>query len=55
MTGRPLATAAVTASAVAWRAPDDYSALSFGKGANVIFWKIRLPMLLGALLTATAI
>ncbi len=31
MTGRPLATAAVTASAVAWRAPEDYSVLSFGK------------------------
>ena len=31
MTGRPLATAAVTAAAVAWRAPDDYSVLSFGK------------------------
>lgn len=31
MTGRPLATAAVTAAAVAWRAPEDYSVLSFGK------------------------
>ncbi len=31
MGGRPLATAAVAASAVAWRAPDDYSVLSFGK------------------------
>ncbi len=31
MTGRPLATAAVAASAVAWRSPDDYSVLSFGK------------------------
>lgn len=31
MTGRPLATAAVTAAAVAWRSPDDYSVLSFGK------------------------
>jgi len=31
MTGRPLATAAVAASAVAWRAPGDYSVLSFGK------------------------
>jgi uncharacterized protein with von Willebrand factor type A (vWA) domain len=30
MTGRPLATAAVTAAAVAWRAPDDFSVLSFG-------------------------
>jgi Mg-chelatase subunit ChlD len=31
MTGRPLATAAVAASAVAWRSPEDYSVLSFGK------------------------
>jgi Mg-chelatase subunit ChlD len=31
MTGRPVATSAVTAAAVAWRAPDDYSVLSFGK------------------------
>ena len=31
MAGRPLATAAVAAAAVAWRAPDDYSVLSFGK------------------------
>jgi Mg-chelatase subunit ChlD len=31
MTGRPLATAAVTTAAVAWRSPDDYSVLSFGK------------------------
>jgi Mg-chelatase subunit ChlD len=31
MTGRPLATAAVSAAAVAWRSPDDYSVLSFGK------------------------
>ena len=31
MTGRPLATAAVAASAVAWRSPNDYSVLSFGK------------------------
>ncbi len=31
MGGKPLATAAVTASAVAWQAPDDYSVLSFGK------------------------
>ncbi len=31
MTGRPLATAAVAASAVAWRSPADYSVLSFGK------------------------
>jgi Mg-chelatase subunit ChlD len=33
MGGAPLATAAVAASAVAWRAPDDYSVLSFGKDA----------------------
>jgi len=31
MGGKPLATNAVAASAVAWRAPDDYSVLSFGK------------------------
>jgi Mg-chelatase subunit ChlD len=31
MTGRPLATAALAAAAVAWRSPDDYSVLSFGK------------------------
>ena len=31
MGGAPLATSAVAASAVAWRAPDDYSVLSFGK------------------------
>lgn len=31
MTGKPLATAAVTAAAVASRSPDDYSVLSFGK------------------------
>ena len=31
MGGGPLATSAVSASAVAWRAPDDYSVLSFGK------------------------
>lgn len=31
MTGRPLATAAVTCAAVAWRSPQDYSVLSFGK------------------------
>ena len=31
MTGRPLATAAVAAASVAWRSPDDYSVLSFGK------------------------
>ena len=31
MGGKPLATAAVAASAVSWRAPDDYSVLSFGK------------------------
>jgi Mg-chelatase subunit ChlD len=31
MGGRPLATSAVAAAAVAWRAPDDYSVLTFGK------------------------
>ena len=31
MGGKPLATNAVAASAVAWRAPNDYSVLSFGK------------------------
>ncbi len=31
MGGRPLATNAVAAAAVAWRAPDDYSVLSFGR------------------------
>lgn len=31
MGGAPLATAAVAAAAVAWRAPGDYSVLSFGK------------------------
>jgi Mg-chelatase subunit ChlD len=31
MEGRPLATSAVAAAAVSWRAPSDYSVLSFGK------------------------
>ena len=31
MGGEPLATAGVAAAAVAWRSPDDYSVLSFGK------------------------
>jgi len=31
MGGEPLATAALAAAAVAWRAPDDYSVLSFGR------------------------
>jgi Mg-chelatase subunit ChlD len=31
MGGKPLATSAVAAAAVAWRSPDDYSVLSFGK------------------------
>ncbi len=31
MGGKPLATSAVAAAAVAWRAPGDYSVLSFGK------------------------
>ncbi len=32
MGGRPLATSAVAAAAIAWRAPDDYSVLAFGQG-----------------------
>ena len=35
MGGEPLATAAVAAAAVAWRAPDDYSVLAFGKDVVV--------------------
>ncbi len=35
MGGRPLATAAVAAAAVAWRAPADYSVVAFGKDAVV--------------------
>ncbi len=35
MGGKPLATAAVAASAVAWRAPDDYSVVAFAKDAVV--------------------
>lgn len=35
MGGRPLATAAVAAAAVAWRAPHDYSVLAFGKDVVV--------------------
>lgn len=31
MGGGPLATSAVAAASIAWRAPDDYSVLSFGK------------------------
>ncbi len=31
MGGKPLATAALSAAAVAWRAPEDYSVLSFGR------------------------
>lgn len=31
MGGEPLATSAVAAASIAWRAPDDYSVLSFGK------------------------
>ena len=31
MGGKPLATSAVAAAAVAWRAPEDYSVLAFGK------------------------
>lgn len=33
MGGKPLATNAVAASAVAWRSPDDFSVLTFGKDA----------------------
>lgn len=32
MGGKPLATSAVAAAAVAWRSPSDYSVLAFGKG-----------------------
>ncbi len=35
MGGAPLATSAVAAAAVAWRSPDDYSVLSFGKDVVV--------------------
>ena len=35
MGGGPLATSAVAAASVAWRAPDDYSVLSFGKDVVV--------------------
>ncbi len=35
MGGRPLATSAVAAAAIAWRAPDDYSVLAFGKDVVV--------------------
>jgi Mg-chelatase subunit ChlD len=36
MGGKPLATAAVAASAVAWRAPADHSVLAFGKDVVVV-------------------
>ena len=36
MGGKPLATSAVAAAAVAWRAPDDYSVLAFGKDIVVV-------------------
>ena len=36
MTGRPLATSAVAAAAVAFRAPDDFSVVSFAKDAVVV-------------------
>lgn len=35
MGGKPLATSAVAAAAVAWRSPDDYSVLAFGKDVVV--------------------
>ena len=35
MGGKPLATSAVAAAAVAWRAPDDYSVLAFGNDVVV--------------------
>ncbi len=35
MGGRPLATSAVAVAAIAWRAPDDYSVLAFGKDVVV--------------------
>ena len=35
MGGKPLATSAVAAAAVAWRAPQDYSVLAFGKDVVV--------------------
>ena len=35
MGGKPLATSAVAAAAVAWRAPTDYSVLAFGKDVVV--------------------
>jgi uncharacterized protein with von Willebrand factor type A (vWA) domain len=35
MGGKPLATAALAAAAVAWRAPVDYSVLAFGKDVVV--------------------
>jgi Mg-chelatase subunit ChlD len=35
MGGKPLATSAVAAAAVAWRAPSDYSVLAFGKDVVV--------------------
>ena len=36
MGGKPLATSAVTAAAVAFRAPDDFSVVSFAKGSVVV-------------------
>ncbi len=36
MGGRPLATSAVAAAAVAWRSPADYSVLAFGKDVVVV-------------------
>ena len=36
MGGKPLATAAVAAASVAWRSPEDYSVLCFGKDVIVV-------------------
>ncbi|MGA1298125.1 MAG: vWA domain-containing protein [Ilumatobacteraceae bacterium] len=36
MGGEPLATSAVAAAAVAWRAPEDYSVITFGKDVVVV-------------------
>ena len=36
MGGEPLATSAVAAAAVAWRSPDDYSVVTFGKDVVVV-------------------
>jgi len=36
MGGKPLATSAIAAAAVAWRSPQDYSVLAFGKDVVVV-------------------